>query len=130
MSTEGDIRGFLASDQSDVFFLRLKDRLADLGLVAVAIVRYDGESAEIDTFLMSCRVLGRGAEDLLLAHLLNAARGRGVRRATGTFLPTAKNQQVKDFYPRQGFVLVREGQWSIELTAPRPYPDWIQRSKP
>jgi FkbH-like protein len=133
--SEGDIRRFIADPQRDVFRLRLKDRIADMGLVAVAIVKYAGQEAEIDSFLMSCRVLGRGAEDLLLAHLLNQAMKRpGTRKVRASYAATAKNQQVRDFYPKHGFTLLREGpestDWSIDLVAPQAYPDWIRVRSP
>jgi len=133
--SEGDIRRLVDDPRSDVFHLRLKDRVADLGLVAVAIVKYSEGLAEIDSLLMSCRALGRGAEDLLLAHLLNHALERkGARKVLGRYVPAAKNQQVKNFYPKQGFTLAGERpgstEWAIELSARRSYPDWIRVTIP
>jgi len=89
-------------------YLRLSDRFADHGLVALAIARIDGDTAEIDTLLMSCRVIGRTVEDHLLMHICRAAQNAGATRLRGTYLPSAKNQLVADLYQRLGFRLLEE----------------------
>jgi len=89
-------------------YLRLSDRFADHGLVALAIARIDGDTAEIYTLLMSCRVIGRTVEDHLLMHICRAAQDAGATRLRGTYLPSAKNQLVADLYQRLGFRLLEE----------------------
>lgn len=101
--TESDIRGFGASADHDVLAVRVRDRLGDSGIVGLAILRHDDHQTDIDTFLMSCRVLGRGVEDSLLVACLLASRRRGGREVVGEFIPTAKNARVADFYPSRGF---------------------------
>lgn len=128
--TEAEVAALAADGDADVFWLSLRDRVADLGIVGAAIVRYDGARAEIDTFLLSCRALGRGAEQALLAQVLNAAARRGCTHVEGRYLATAKNAQVADFYPRHGFTPVAGdpdgGRWERELGAePAAPPAWI-----
>lgn len=103
--TEGDVERFIADPDTTVLYMKLKDKVADIGLTGVAIARLrdGGERLEIDSFLMSCRALGRGAEDVLLARLVEDAAARGCKEVTGAFLPTKKNQQVEDFYAKRGF---------------------------
>jgi FkbH-like protein len=101
--TEGDIRGFTESADCDVLAVRVRDRLGDSGIVGVAVIRHDGDRSVIDTFLMSCRVLGRGVEDALLVACLLASRRHGGQQVSGEFIPTAKNGRVTDFYPAHGF---------------------------
>jgi FkbH-like protein len=101
--TEADIRSFVENPESEVIQLRLKDKVGDLGIVGAVIVNYSGASAEIDTFLFSCRALGRGAEIALAAEIIERAKSHGCQTIRGAFLPTAKNQQVADFYDRLGF---------------------------
>jgi FkbH-like protein len=84
---------------------RLSDRFADHGLVALVIAFVREASLEIDTWLMSCRVIGRTVENEMLARLCEAALERGVTRLHGTFIPTAKNVVVKDVFERLGFTL-------------------------
>ena len=86
-----------------VSWLRLRDRYGDAGLVAVGILRREGEVAVIDTFLMSCRVMGRCVEQALLARLADEAHQLGCTRLLGDYLPTAKNGVVETFYPDHGF---------------------------
>src|SRR5579871_1209825 len=113
-----------------VLSIQVRDRYADNGLVGVAIVHDRGEVSEIDTFLLSCRVIGRSVETALLAFLANQARTRGARRLEGWFLPTKKNAPAKDFYREHGFTMLSEtpaGQlWGLELTAELPYPEWVR----
>jgi len=101
--TDSDIRRFAASADHDVFAIRVHDRLGDSGIVGVAIVRHESAVSAIDTFLMSCRVLGRGVEDALLTACLLTARRRQRRAVIGEFVPTAKNARVADFYRTRGF---------------------------
>ena len=79
-----------------------------------------GAACEIDTFLMSCRVIGRTVETALLAQVAAEARTGGASSLEGWFLPTKKNAPAKDFYARHGFELAAEredGQlWRLDLT--------------
>jgi FkbH-like protein len=114
-----------------VLSIRVRDRFADNGLVGVAILHRDGEICEIDSFLLSCRVIGRSIETALLAHLAEEARARGARRLEGWFLPTRKNAPARDFYRQHGFQLLSEtpaGQlWSLDLeTAELRSPEWVR----
>ena len=84
--------------------VRLGDRFADHGLVGVLIgfARADG-TLEIDTWLMSCRVIGRTLEHEMLAELVRRAAERGCTQVRGTYVRTAKNALVADLYLRLGF---------------------------
>ena len=101
--TEAEISTLAAEQGSDVVWMRLADRFGDDGIVGTCIVRYEGDRAEFDTFLLSCRVLGRGAERALLAEALTLARARGCTTAVGVYLKRAKNGQVQYFYRDNGF---------------------------
>ena len=61
------------------------------------------KTLEIDTWLMSCRVIGRKMEELMFSTLAGAAKERGIRRIRGVYTPTAKNGMVADLYQRLGF---------------------------
>jgi len=114
-----------------VWSLRVSDRYADNGLVGVAITRKEGDRCEIDTFLLSCRVIGRTVETALLAHIAADARARGARRLEGWFLPTKKNAPAKDFYRVHGFEVAGQSDagmlWRLELDGRQPCtPEWIR----
>ena len=100
-----ELRAFMDDPRCVHLTLRLRDRFADHGLVAVLVAVGDaaGETLDIDTWLMSCRVLGRTAEAAMLARLSRQAVEQGYRWITGSYVPTAKNGLVRDVYARLGF---------------------------
>jgi FkbH-like protein len=99
----------LAQDPAvDLLCLRLRDRFGDYGIIAVCISRQTSDVLSIESWIMSCRVLGRGVEELTVALLADAARRRGCRRLVGHFIPSAKNALVSDLYPRLGFTPIAD----------------------
>lgn len=103
--TEAQLAGLLADDGAFAACLRLADRFADHGLVGVVIARLAGDEAEIDTLLLSCRVIGRTAERNLVAAAAKWASARGARWLLGRYLPTGRNSVVSGVYPELGFRL-------------------------
>ena len=118
--TEQQIAEMAASPDWRVWCLRVKDRFADNGLVGVSIARFDGRVCEIDSFLMSCRVIGRTVETALLAHLAADARQRGATVLQGWFLPTKKNAPASELYREHGFEVAEARDdaslWTFDLT--------------
>lgn len=91
---------------SDAFGLqlRLTDRFGDNGIISICIGRMlNGEDLLIDTWLMSCRVLGREVEPTTLNLIADQARALGAKRLLGDYIPSAKNAMVRDHYARLGF---------------------------
>ena len=113
------IAGLAKSPGWQVLSLRVKDRFGDQGLVGVAITCDKDQVCEIDTFLLSCRVIGRTVETALLSFLAQGARARGRRQLAGWFLPTAKNEPAREFYAQHGFRMqTRNGEgtlWTFDL---------------
>jgi FkbH-like protein len=97
-------------DDPDTFTLqaRLTDTFGDNGMISVLICRRRQDDWDIDTWLMSCRVLGRRVEAAVLQELVGQARARGIRRLLGWYLPTEKNRLVEDHYAKLGFTLVEQ----------------------
>jgi FkbH-like protein len=83
---------------------RLVDQFGDNGIIAVLIGRFVGDVVEIDTWLMSCRVLGRQVEVAMLCIFIQEVRRRGAETLRGEYLPTDRNGIVRDLYPRLGFI--------------------------
>jgi FkbH-like protein len=106
-------------------WLRLADRFGDHGLVGAAIARPAGRAWMIDTFLLSCRVIGRGAETALLSQLAACVRSCSGDEMMGEYLPTSKNAVVADFYPQHGFTLERENLWRKKLSDETAAPGYI-----
>lgn len=101
---------------------RLTDKFGDNGLIAVIIARpheAEREALAVDTWLMSCRVLGRGVEAACLRVLAHEARRRGARALIGEYRPSARNGMVRDHYPRLGFAPAGSGGestfWRLDL---------------
>ena len=129
--SEPQIAALAARPECSVFSIRVRDRYCDNGLVGVAITRDEDGVCAIDTFLLSCRVIGRTVETALLAHLCEQARSRGCRAVEGWFLPTKKNAPAKDFYRSHGFAVVEEKdgglRYRLDLAAATvESPPWIE----
>lgn len=90
--------------QAAGYVLRLRDRFGDHGVIGFAAVRFAGDRAELDSFLLSCRVLGRRVEHAVLSALRRAAIERGAARFAGRFVPTAKNVPAAEFLASIGAV--------------------------
>jgi FkbH-like protein len=113
--TAADLEGMLRSPETDVYVLAVKDRFGDSGITGLGILSVSGDSAEVDSMLLSCRVLGRKVEDVLLHVLAERARERGARYLVGRYIPTAKNGQVASLYPQRGFEAVGDGVFRCDL---------------
>ncbi len=115
------LRRFVHDPNCVHLYLKLRDRFADHGLVALMIAIRRGDALEIDTWLMSCRVIGRTVENAMLHELCLAAQARGCRVIRGTYIPTAKNEMVRDVFGRYGFEMIgraEDGQttlWEYDL---------------
>ena len=117
-----ELRRMLAAPGTIGNTLRVADRFGDHGLVAVIIAVADPTASvptlEIDTWLMSCRVINRTVEEFFFNCLVTSARGAGIERLVGVYVPTKKNELVKNLYERLGFVRCGssgDGQIAYEL---------------
>jgi len=129
--TEPQVAEMAKQPEWHIFSIRVRDRFGDHGLVGVAIAHDEGEQCEVDTFLLSCRVIGRTVETALLAHLAESAAQRGCKRLVGWFLPTKKNAPARDFYPQHGFERQETNGagslWTLDLqSSTLRCPDWIK----
>jgi FkbH-like protein len=106
--------------------VRLVDIFGDNGMISVVICRPAGSDTwEIDTWLMSCRVLGRKVEHVVLGEILQHARNAGVGKLVGTYRPTERNKLVVDHYEKLGFVKVDEEEsgktrWELAVENAKP----------
>lgn len=126
--TESQVAEFIHSPRHLVAHFTLSDRFGNSGVVGLAIFERDTPgAARLDTFLMSCRVIGRGAESAFLESLLAELAASGVMQIRATYLPTAKNALVKDLLPAHGFHPAgRPNEWLRALSdaPPRPCSDF------
>lgn len=104
--------------------VRLADVFGDNGMISVVVCRTAPESWEIDTWLMSCRVLGRRMEEAVLQEIIRAARAAGAQRLIGRYFPTDRNAMVANHYRKLGFAFDAEEAdgattWSLDLATYR-----------
>lgn len=101
--TESEILSFMGSGRFKVYSLGLKDNYGEYGVTGLMIVEMLGQQARIDTFLMSCRILGRRVEYKFLQFIVESLKEHGVNQFAAAYAPTQKNQQVANFFPEIGF---------------------------
>lgn len=110
------LRQFMERDDAIGRSFRLTDKFGNHGLVSSLIAIVEGDALRIDSWLMSCRVFSRGAEQAMFNHLVDVALERGLRALVGQYIPTAKNGVVAPLYKSLGFDQVdREGYWVRSL---------------
>ena len=100
--TESEIASLLASHTLECLAVDVSDRFGEYGLTGVALFRVTADALEIDSFLLSCRVLGRGVEYRLMEYLAAEAQRRGVAKMTAAYRPTTKNEPARRFLQQIG----------------------------
>jgi len=113
--SEAEVLAVMKDPACVAYSMRLRDRFGDHGLISIVIGRQAGATMQLDTWLMSCRVLKRQVEEEVLNEIARLARGRGCTRLAGVYLPTPKNEMVRDFYGRMGFTLTSETETKREF---------------
>ncbi len=99
-----EVEHFASVKGGQAIAVRLRDRFGDGGVVGLALAITQGATCRIDSFLLSCRVIGRGVESALLAEIAARARRAGAQRLVGEYIPTRKNALCAQFYSEHGFV--------------------------
>ncbi len=100
----------------------LSDVFGESGIVGLGVVRLSPPVAEFDTFLLSCRVIGRTAETAFLNEILARLSDLGVRTVHGAYTPTPKNALAASFWTDQGFSEDSPGCFELDLTTWKPSP--------
>jgi len=130
--TEARIAALAGDPLWRVHVFGLNDRLGDSGIIGVTIVRREASDCEIDTLLVSCRVIGRTVESAMLAQVAARARADGAQKLIGQFIPTPRNLPARDFFQSHGGRLTAQTEegatrWEFDLgqgtLAP---PPWIE----
>lgn len=116
---------------SELWAFRARDVHGDHGIIAVVLLDFGGDTCQIDTFVMSCRVIGRTLETAILHFLEERARSRKSARMSGEYLPTAKNEPCRDFYKYHEYICMSKSdqrtQWSKNLQSGLTQcPEWIE----
>ncbi len=127
---EEDIQALSMREDVLVLSLKAEDKFGDNGITGVAIIKKGVEQWEIDSFLLSCRVLGRKIEETLVAYIIEEAKNEKALTLVGTFIPTQKNIPAQGFFERVGFSTKKKNnrcEISVyDLKKTYLYPDFIQ----
>jgi len=101
---EDEVLKFSSSDDNIVECVQVSDKFGDNGIAGTYIIKkMNDEEWIIDTFLLSCRIMGRGVEEIMISQIIENARLSGIKRIKGEFIPTAKNKPAENFYEKLGF---------------------------
>ncbi len=133
--SQEEVAETMADRQCITFQLRLIDRFGDNGIISAIMGRIaDDRTLELDTWLMSCRVLGRQVEESTLNLIVQHAAALGLERIVGFYVPTAKNGIVKEHFARLGFALTQAAEdgstiWSLNVASYEPKTTFIEIQK-
>ncbi len=128
--TEAEIAALAADERYITRYMTLSDRFGEHGLVSVVILEKRQNALFIDTWLMSCRVLRRGAEQYLFDRIVEATIAAGFDTLIGEYLPTAKNAMVSDFYAECGMTPLGNGLFTLDCSQYRPHKTMICAAEP
>lgn len=133
--SEADLRAFLARSGNTGFCVALQDRFGKYGVISVVLLEGRDEALFVDTWLMSCRVLKKGVEQLVFQEIVAEARRRDVPRVLAQYVPTAKNGMVAGLLPDFGFERTGDGEpvvdYRLDLQRPvQPAEHFIQVHRP
>ncbi len=126
---EEDVKQFLQDTDTVVGCAQVEDKFGDSGITGVFVIKKDNPKEwTIDTFLLSCRVMGREVEKGMLYHIINKARENKIERIRAQYIPTKKNKPVESFLPNCGFQ--KEGDyWVYLVKSPFKAPDYLRVSE-
>ena len=119
--TENDMLECIDNEDWIVMSLELNDRFDSNGIIGILVVKIEGRNAHIDTFLLSCRVIGRTVEDTFLFYLTEILKSKSIKKVIGEYVPAQKNDLVKDLYQKWGFEPLKNGKdnsnfWALDIT--------------
>tara|TARA_B100000900_G_scaffold411213_1_gene430468 strand:- start:2125 stop:3882 length:1758 start_codon:yes stop_codon:yes gene_type:complete len=123
--SENQIRRMMDDDRILIYCLNVRDKVGDYGNVGVFIGKLKENTLTIDTFLLSCRVIGRGIEKAFLHFILEEINNEDVKLVYGSYIKTQKNSLVKNFYDNVKFNKISENRWEVSTPFSIDLPSWI-----
>jgi FkbH-like protein len=122
--SEAELKRLAELPQYIVRYFKLRDRIGDNGLISVIVLLARGSELHVDTWVMSCRVLGRTMEEFIRNNMVVAARQANCRAVVGRYSPSAKNKLVAGLYARLGFEKIADDEgettWRVAVDADTP----------
>ncbi len=128
--SEEDIKKLSGNKNYLVFSVKVEDKFGDNGITGIAIVKKEEKKWIIDSFLLSCRIIGRRVEETMLAYILEEAKKEKVKTLIGEFISTKKNTPAKEFYHKNGFKPIEKKGgvqwWEFLIKKEYKYPKFIK----
>ncbi|MFL5740263.1 MAG: HAD-IIIC family phosphatase, partial [Flavisolibacter sp.] len=124
--TEEEVKQIIVDPSRSVLTISLKDKFGDYGLISCVFLERKEKNLFITNWIMSCRVLKRGVEHLVLNEITSLAREQGLKNVVGEYIPTAKNGIVQDHYKNLGFE-AKDGKWMLEISSYQVRPTNIKK---
>ncbi len=121
---EEDIIKYCGNPNMKVGCAQIEDKFGDNGITNAFIIEKNPDVWVIDTFLLSCRVIGRGVEDAIISHILKDAKNHGAKKVKAFFIPTTKNKPAEAFLPNFGFKKEND-YWVYDLNNPIKTPNHL-----
>ena len=121
--SEQEVRVLCGSHQVRV--VSAADKFGDYGLVGVSIAKREGDFVALDSWLVSCRALGRGVEDAFLHGIAEEARTARAKRLQARYTKGPRNEPIKCFLEKAGFKSNGDGVFEMDLANPTAAPRHI-----
>jgi len=121
--SESELVQWADRENRKLFAFRVADRFGDSGLTGILTLEFDGGTAAMADFILSCRVMGRQVEETMLAVAVEYSRRAGRERLQARYIPTAKNKPCHEFWMKSGFNHDDAGRvfsWDAAREFPRP----------
>ena len=122
---EEQIKEFVEDETMIVGCSEVEDKFGENGITNVFIIKTKSNEWIIDTFLLSCRIMGRGIEEGIVGKILEIAKQKGIEKITATFIPTEKNKPAENFLKNYGFKKENDN-WVFLLKNKIKIPDYLQ----
>jgi len=124
----------MVTPKASLYVIGVQDKLFDFENLGIIILRWNEQAANsvtIDSFLMSCRVLGRGLEKAIIEHMKDMAKANGASRIYAKINVTERNTPAQEIYQKAGFSFNKKtATWVFTLQDKTYTPDWVRVIKP
>ena len=123
---EIDIEKMIKDSNFIVTCVQVEDKFGDNGITGVFIIKKENEKEwRIDTFLMSCRIMGRDIEKGIMTYIINKAKENNIQKINADFIPTQKNKPVENFLSDHEFK--KEGRsWTYKIKSKIKFPEYLR----
>ena len=123
---ESEINLMINDPNFFIGYVNVRDKFGDNGITGVFIIKKESKKIWIiDTFLLSCRVMGRDIEKGMFVYIVNEAKKQNIDQIKSKFIPTQKNKPIEDFLPNCNFKK-DDDHWIYDIKSQLPFPEFLE----